>query len=844
MKPWLYLGTGLALCLPCAALAQMDMSNFYTQTVKTGQPWASINTSIQTLDLHIEVNRGVVTTRATVEYKPEKGVTSEYRCTPNLDICLKESDTASKACAVQQCDYVNVASKAYDSLETSASFQLEDNSVISDMYLWVGDTKVKAALQERALASAQYESIVQRRRDPALIETWGNGSYNMRIFPNESDAARKIQIEFVQGMENEVSRLLTRLPVSQTPMQVTIPYQVQAINYDTVPFRVIGQVNVEIVSVDGKTYDLDWAGLVSGKVSATPLKLSVKNVKEIKTGTLSIAATNCTSCLTPWTAEKASTSYFGVKALLQSKNLRLGDQPTERHFILDINGATKDSVAVERARKVALLSLKAYGAAPYVANLGFSDGKGTITYAFGKPVSMDAVQLQKAYSALREWKPASKSDARATLRAFAQARGSADDTALLYLINNDTANYFTWPGGIWTDAVNAQYNAYEQAEAAKDSALAQELSASKTMLFGFWNNYRLANVARASGGFQIGGLYGYYYYYAGRTMATDGGAVQDPFANLQLPPLFGPGRPDTYTITNLKVDAQGHAIQNLTILQQSGYAYYYGRGGITVDMMALEKKSSSIAPYRYTSPDSIPLRISGQYQGSGKVTLKISGLWGGLPFLTEYTVDLPSSASSTALGAGIWALQRSEMLGRDYTGNHVAAIQQLGKDHHIVNRQMSLLALEPGMDLWTEMPSKTATTATSNESRVSNDAAMSPGAAPGGSVDNVTLEAILNGFVPILPGPVANKTVLPSLMARSMGNQVELNWANVGQADQAEFIIVSLRGHVVATLIGKRQGNGYQAAWTSPKQQGLYVVMARAGKLKQVQTLYLGNTAR
>lgn len=842
MKLWLTIGTGLALGLPGIALAQLDMSSFYTQTVKTGQPWASINTSIQNLDLQIEVNRGVVTTRATIEYKPDAGITSEYRCTPALDSCAKNSGSASTPCSAMQCGYVNVSTKAFDSLETTASFQLEDNTVISDMYLWVGETRVKAALQERALASAQYESIVQRRRDPALIESWGNGSYNLRIFPNETDKARKIQIEFVQGMENEESRLLTRLPVTQTPSKMNVYYLGEAVNYDTVPYRVIGQINLEIVSVDGKTYDLDWPGIGSGKVGATPLKLSSRNVKEIKTGNLTIPTSSCASCLTPWTAEKSGTGYFGVKALLQGKNLRLGGQPTERHFILDINGSTKDTVVTERARKVALLSLKAYGVAPYTANLGFSDGKGKITYVFGKPVSMDASQLQQAYTALREWKPAGKSDAHATMHAFAEARGNAADTALLYLINNDTANYFYWPGGVWTDAAQAQYNAFEKAEAAKDSVSAQELKAAKTMLFGFWNNYRLGNVARATGGFQVGGLYGYYYYYAPVMTVDSGAVIRDPFSNLQLPPLFGPGRPDAYVIADLKVEAQGHTIQNLTVLQQSSNTYYYrGGGGIAVDMV-LNKKASSIAPYRYVSPDSIPLRISGQYQGSGQVTLKVSGLWGGLPFFVEYALDLPSFAGGNALGAGIWALQRSEMLGRDYTGNHVAAIQQLGKDYHIVNQQMSLLALEPGVDLWTEMPSKA--TSTSIESRTASDAAMTPGGASGGSVDNVTLEAILNGFVPILPGQVAGKMVLPSLMARSMGNQVELNWANVGQADQAEFVIVSLKGHVVATLVGKRQGNGYQATWTSPKQQGLFVVMAKAGKLKQVQTLYLGQTAR
>lgn len=829
----------LVTSFAASAFAQMDLSAMNTQTVKAGQPWASIETRIENLSLDVKIQQGVVTTVATLEYTPSQGRTTEYVCQPVLTCKVDTTDCVATS---QRCETRTVRSLDLDSLETTVYFQQPDNTVLTDMYLWVGDAKVRAALQDRALASAQYEDIVKRRRDPALIETWGNGSYQLRIFPNESRKSRKIEIEFVQGMETAGSVFQTLLPVMQSLAKVPSDGSTP---YDKLPNRVIENVRLTAVALDGKTYSLKWDGLGSGQVGATPLQLSAAKVEQLKPGTVSAASAACTGCLTPWTAGKAGVSYFGVRAKLTAKEMHFSEQPASRVVLLDVD--TKDTLLASRARKVALLSLKAYAAAPYTGNLGLSDGKGGIRYLFPAPVSMDEANLRRAYEALVAWRPDSDADAHATLKAHARSLGSSPAPSVAYLVNNDTTAYFNWEynvdGTLKTD-YQAKYEAWEKARTAKEDETLAALKAANAILFGFWNDYRLNRVATATGGFQVGSLFGYIYYpYAGN-LTTDVVAPEkpvDPLAGIHLPPLFGPGRPDAYQIVDLKVAASGPAIDHLVVLQDAIYNnIYLARPAMAVDM---------ILPYPRQSPDSTTLRISGQYQGSGTATLTVTGLWGGLRFEEKLTVELPSNMGSGAAGAGIWAYQQGEAWGRAQVKYDVEAVKQLGKDYHIVNRQMSLLALEPGMDLWTEMPARDGSggTTTARESNGAVPTSMKDsnggfsGQTAAASLDKASLEDILNSTVGVKP-PIAASGALGigELALRRAAGAALLEWTLPGAgAEGATFRILDPNGRSLAVLPAVRTAQGFAATWQEPARKGLVLVVARSGSRTVVKKILL-----
>lgn|GEM_PF-5103983 len=816
------LGLGVFFGLYLLPQAQLDLARLSSQTVKTGQPWAAIQTSIEDLDVHIEVNRGVVTTQATITYLPGMGEVPVYDCRVIKDDCA-QGDSAG--CLRQVCDYQTGPALTLDSLETSAYFNLGDNAIVTDLYLWVGETKVKAALQERALASAQYESIVQRRRDPALLESWGGGSYYLRVFPNESGKARQLQIEFVQGMENTGGSFKNVFPIQYSLFQLPQP--------DSSTYKTIKRFKVSVAAIDGNSYELNWPGVGKGAIGSSPKVFEGRDVAEIGIGSLSSPAATCPGCLTPWMAQKKEMGYFGVHADLVAKNITFGEQPRERNVILDVHADGSDTAGAERARKLALLSLKAYAAAPFTANLGFSNGMGEVKYVFSKPVSIGPQELQIAYNALRNWTPSRASDAKSAIQNFASTHKGGSDPCVLFLINNDTSSYYSWPGGVWDEAAQKAYQKFEADQALKDSALAEALKQAGVMLFGYWNNYRLSNVATATGGYQGGSLYGAYYRYYPIEIAP-ASAPADPFANLQMQPLFGPGRPDAYQIVDLQVKHSGVPVNDWVVLQSYAYDNY---DYVADDRVALQKASSAIYGYRPPNRDTIGLRLSGGFQGQGRLTLEVSGLWGGLPFVEEYTVDLNQNPAASQLGAGLWAHLQGEAWERDYRGDHVKDLQALGEEFHIVNRQMSLLALEPGMDLWTDMPSKTS----SSGEAASQDAKQSiPDAYAGNPLDQITLEAILSDFVAIGPRNGVAKKPIGDFVARRIGEQIEFAWELPGDLPIATFRIVTPNGREVASLQGLRIGANRKAIWDSPRQSGVYLVIAKAGKFTRMQKLRIG----
>jgi hypothetical protein len=69
-----------------------------------------------------------------------------------------------------------------DTLEVTLNFDLPENAMITDSWLWFGDDTIKAVILDRWTASSIYESIVQRRRDPSILFKQSVNQYELRIF--------------------------------------------------------------------------------------------------------------------------------------------------------------------------------------------------------------------------------------------------------------------------------------------------------------------------------------------------------------------------------------------------------------------------------------------------------------------------------------------------------------------------------------------------------------------------------------------------------------------------------------------------------------------------------------
>jgi len=80
-------------------------------------------------------------------------------------------------------------------------YPLPGEAVFSDLSLWQGDRELKGEMMDAGQARAIYESIVRRKRDPALIELAGHGLIRARVFPINPGETRKITLRYTQLLD-------------------------------------------------------------------------------------------------------------------------------------------------------------------------------------------------------------------------------------------------------------------------------------------------------------------------------------------------------------------------------------------------------------------------------------------------------------------------------------------------------------------------------------------------------------------------------------------------------------------------------------------------------------------
>jgi len=119
-----------------------------------------------------------------------------------------------------------------DSLEIQFDFELPKEAYITDLWLWVEDSLMRALIMDRWTATNIYEGIVKRRRDPSLLTINDYGNYlqcQLKIFPLMPGKTRRIKMTF-----------LTPAVWTKSSTQCTFPIQLlQTSLYQVTPFYII-----------------------------------------------------------------------------------------------------------------------------------------------------------------------------------------------------------------------------------------------------------------------------------------------------------------------------------------------------------------------------------------------------------------------------------------------------------------------------------------------------------------------------------------------------------------------------------------------------------------------------
>ncbi|MBD3344995.1 MAG: hypothetical protein GF401_08035 [Chitinivibrionales bacterium] len=720
----------------------------------------SVYTKVDSIVTETHIVNGIATTRLIMVLRPDfyrqyvKSYTDSVIYVQGRPVLLEDQDWLEKA---------------IDSVEITATFGLPADFVAESLFLWINNEPVAGQIQDRNLASAQYNDIVGVRKDPALLEYHGNGSYNLRIFPARSNQARKICIVFHHTLDDDSLNLITA--------SVPLTFDSSNVSYDVDPKmgKTIGYMKASFSTSDNRQYTVTMPGLGRGEFSpGKALMLENYTIGKLDSGI--IVADDPTTGVEEFSwigRDKVNGKLnIGFDMVLEESTVDLEDEPDTRIIVFDIRNEWWDWNTyneqmygfmdiqydphsdyekiniLRRAQKYAVLSLQNYVNDSQKFNIIFAGANAGPL--FQAPVSPTPENLAAAYEAIRNARP---DPAASTENALSHALDMAPDGIAILI--SDLYQPYNYGKNIYDR--NGSYAGYEISDdgSAYDTLLSRIdklVSQSNATLFTIADEYRLHSIANQTGGFQLASLRGMYYY-GYRTYAyydVDGVRKQVP----QLPELYfdnpyNGGITDLEVISNEGVDG---------IVYTTDYSnYYYARGGI--EPLILEDWYPGAQP---RSTETL-IRVAGTLTGGpqSQYSFTVKGKMGGLNFTRQVIAvpdDIPPAGESNDVQR---AFRKTEYLANRNWYENAAAIKDIGKEYHIVTRQTSLLALEPWMQLWEDTISQNQDQAR-NGTETGAPAALSDMSYSGGSgddvIDDISLDELISGSTPVQNSNVLRKT--------------------------------------------------------------------------------------
>ncbi|MEZ4851222.1 MAG: T9SS type A sorting domain-containing protein [Bacteroidia bacterium] len=110
-----------------------------------------------------------------------------------------------------------------DSLEVELFFNLPEEAIVCDSWLWIEDYISYGIIMDADSASRTYEGIVQRRTDPSVLFKRAATEYELRIFPITTTEPRKVKITYLLPMEWTDDQLLAQIPIQELAKWMSVP---------------------------------------------------------------------------------------------------------------------------------------------------------------------------------------------------------------------------------------------------------------------------------------------------------------------------------------------------------------------------------------------------------------------------------------------------------------------------------------------------------------------------------------------------------------------------------------------------------------------------------------------
>ncbi|HAH24609.1 MAG TPA: hypothetical protein DCL77_12805 [Prolixibacteraceae bacterium] len=101
-----------------------------------------------------------------------------------------------------------------DTVEVTLDFDLPENAILHDSWLWIGNDIIKAKIMDKWTASSIYENVVKRRRDPSIIMKQSATQYELRVFPMAGNQTRKVKITYLMPTTWNKSQVSSKIPTA------------------------------------------------------------------------------------------------------------------------------------------------------------------------------------------------------------------------------------------------------------------------------------------------------------------------------------------------------------------------------------------------------------------------------------------------------------------------------------------------------------------------------------------------------------------------------------------------------------------------------------------------------
>jgi hypothetical protein len=237
----------------------------------------------------------------------------------------------------------------------------------------------------------------------------------------------------------------------------------------------------------------------------------------------------------------------------------------------------------------------------------------------------------------------------------------------------------------------------------------------------------------------------------------------------------------------------------------SGY-YWWWRGPVMMEGVAMAKRGARTGLAKLVVPDygtTSMLRVAAHTVPGRNATtfdFTVKGKMGGLGFTKEISAAVGSMPHAATVPSEVQhAFRTTEYLATLDWQEYADSIKAIGKHYHIVTRQTSLLALEPGMTMWEDTTAPDQANARGGEASSAPFASNAEGAVTDGSgqsaegdvLDEVSLEDLIAGTAvfgerarPAALKPVtvvaARNGIAVSIPSRHAGKPVALRLYDVG----------------------------------------------------------------